>query len=59
MADMGSELAGIDPATSGERISLDRAVPEAVARVLFLVGMKDDDPLDGGPDLRPTVPKAS
>jgi Fe-S-cluster containining protein len=58
MADMGSELAGIDPATSGERISLDRAVPEAVARVLFLVGMKDDDPLDGGPDLSPPMPQA-
>lgn len=58
MADMGSELAGIDPATSGERKPLDVALPEAMTRVLFLVGMKGDDPLDDGPDLRPLVPQA-
>ena len=59
MADMGSELASIDPTTSGERKPLDVALPEAVARVLFLVGIKGDDPMDDGPDLRPTVPQAS
>ena len=59
MADMGSELVAIDPTTAGERKSLDVAVPEAVARVLFLVGMKGDDPLDSGPDLEPPVPQVS
>lgn len=58
MADMGSELAGIDPSTAGERRPLDVAVPQALARILFLVGMKGDDPLDSGPDLVPPVPQA-
>jgi len=58
MSDMGSELVAIDPSSSAERQTLPDALNEALAQVLFLVGMKDDDPLDGGPDVRPPMPRA-
>lgn len=58
MADMGSELVAIDPSSSAVRRSLPEALNEALAQVLFLVGMKGDDPLDGGPDVRPPMPRA-
>lgn len=59
MADMGSELASIDPDSSVDRKALPRALTEAMSRVLFLVGMKDDDPLGNGPPVNPPVPQAS
>jgi len=58
MADLGSELASIEPESSGSRKPLPEALMDALSRVLFLVGMPDDDPLDGGPDIRPPVPQA-
>ncbi|MBN2874290.1 MAG: YkgJ family cysteine cluster protein [Spirochaetales bacterium] len=58
MADMGTELASIDPDSAGERKALPEALLEALSRVLFLVGMRDDDPLGGGPTIRPTMPRA-
>lgn len=58
MADMGSELVAIDPSSSAGRQPLPEALYEALGQVLFLVGMKDDDPLDGGPDVRPPMPRA-
>ncbi|MBU0928094.1 MAG: YkgJ family cysteine cluster protein [Spirochaetes bacterium] len=58
MADMGSELAAIDPESAGSRGPLPEALLEALGRVLFLVGMKEDDPLDSGPDIRPPLPRA-
>ena len=58
MADMGSELVAIDPSSSAERRALPGALYEALGQVLFLVGMKSEDPLDGGPDLSPPMPRA-
>lgn len=58
MADLGSELASIEPESSGSRKPLPEAVREALSRVLFLVGMPDSEILDGGPDIRPTLPRA-
>jgi Fe-S-cluster containining protein len=58
MSDMGSELVAIDPSSSAERHALPEALNEALAQVLFLIGMKGDDPLDGGPDVRPPMPRA-
>jgi Fe-S-cluster containining protein len=58
MSDMGSELASIEPESSGDRKALPDALVEALSRVLFLIGMKDRDPLDGGPDLSPQIPNA-
>ncbi|MCP5453308.1 MAG: YkgJ family cysteine cluster protein [Spirochaetaceae bacterium] len=58
MADYGSELAGIEPEAAGRRMPLPEALAEAASRVMFLIGMRDDDPLDGGPDVRPPLPRA-
>lgn len=58
MADYGSELAGIEPESAGRRMPLPEALAEAASRVMFLIGMRDDDPLDGGPDVRPPLPNA-
>jgi len=58
MADLGSELASIEPESSGARKPLPEALRAALSRVLFLVGMPDDDPLDNGPDIRPPMPRA-
>lgn len=58
VADLGSELASIEPESSGTRKPLTEALPGALSWVLFLVGMPGDDPLDGGPDIRPPVPQA-
>ncbi len=58
MSDMGSELASIDPDSSVDRKALPQALTEALSRVLFLVGMKDDDPLGNGPPVNPQVPQA-
>jgi Fe-S-cluster containining protein len=58
MSDMGSELASIDPDSSVDRKALPIALTEALSRVLFLVGMKDDDPLGNGPPINPPVPQA-
>jgi Fe-S-cluster containining protein len=58
MADLGSELASIEPDTLGDRKALPEALSEALPRVLFLVGLDEDDPLDSGPDLRPPLPRA-
>ena len=59
MSDMGSELASIAPDSSGDRKALPESVTEALSRVLFLVGLKDDDPLGSGPPMNPPVPQAS
>ncbi len=58
MSDMGSELASIDPDSSGDRKALPLALSEALSRVLFLIGMKHDDPLGNGPPVSPPVPQA-
>ncbi len=64
MADLGSELVAIDPDSVSGRASLPEALAKALGHVLFLVGMKesispDDEPMDGGPDLPPPLPRAS
>lgn len=58
MSDMGSELVSIDPDSSVDRKALPQALTEALSRVLFLVGMKDDDLLGNGPPVNPQVPQA-
>jgi len=58
MADFGSELSAIDPTSAGDRKDLPTALVEAVGRVLFLIGLRDDDPQKGGPDMCPPLPRA-
>lgn len=59
MAYMGSELASIDPDSAGNRAPLPKALREAIIRVLFLVGMKDDGPIGTDPDLHPPLPHSA
>lgn len=58
MADYGSELAGIDPGSAGERGPIHELLARAVTRVLFLAGM-GSDPENDGPTVSPPVPNAS
>jgi len=58
MSDMGSDLASIEPEAAGNRKPLPEALMEALSRVLFLMAMKRDHPLDDGPDLGPSLSDA-
>jgi Fe-S-cluster containining protein len=59
LPDYGGELAGIDPASAGERAALPAALTEALGKVLFLVGLNNErDPENSGPDLSPPLPSA-
>jgi hypothetical protein len=59
MAYMGSELESIDPDAAGDRAPLPTALSEAIVRVLFLIGMRDDKPLGNGPDITPPMPNSA
>lgn len=52
MADMGCELASIEPESSGDRKALPDALVEALSRVLFLVGMSEYGPRNVGASWR-------
>lgn len=58
MSDLGSELASIEPESAGDRKPLPQALSLALSRVMFLVGMRADQPHDSGPDMSPPVPHA-
>lgn len=58
MADLGSELAAIDPDSAVDRRALPEALALALPRVLFLVGMRGDGPNSDGPNMSPTLPQA-
>ena len=59
MSYLGSELESIDPDAAGDRAPLPEALGEAIVRVLFLMDMKQDDPLDNGPDITPPMPNSA